>query len=157
MSETGLLLKDRYRIEKELGRGGIGVVYLARDEQLHARQGVVKVLLDRSEGSEWLQKKFRQEIQALVRIDHPGVVGALAAGEMPDGKPFLVMQFVQGTTLRSLMKAGTLDLADGDRGVGALHGSRTAPGEAPGRHGHLRPGGDRLRDARRDTAVPSRH
>ena len=112
MTETGLLLKDRYRIEKELGRGGIGVVYLARDEQLHLRQVVVKVLLDRSEGSEWLQKKFRQEIQALVRIDHPGVVGALDAGEMPDGKPFLVMQFVQGITLRSLMKAGSLDLPD---------------------------------------------
>src|SRR6266545_1657865 len=139
MSETGLLLKDRYRIEKELGRGGIGVVYLARDEQLHARQVVVKVLLDRSEGSEWLQKKFRQEIQALVRIDHPGVVGALDAGEMPDGKPFLVMQFVQGTTLRSLMKAGTLDLAGIAVVIRQVGAALTAAHEKGVHHRDLKP------------------
>ena len=139
MSETGLLLKDRYRIEKELGRGGIGVVYLARDEQLHARQVVVKVLLDRSEGSEWLQKKFRQEIQALVRIDHPGVVGALDAGEMPDGKPFLVMQFVQGTTLRSVMKAGTLDLAGIAVVIRQVGAALTAAHEKGVHHRDLKP------------------
>src|SRR5262245_9513599 len=92
-SGPGLKLKGRYVIEKELGRGGIGVVYLAHDEQLHSRPVVIKVLLDQSAESEWFQKHFRGEIEALVRIDHPGVVGALDAGEMPDGKPFLVMQY----------------------------------------------------------------
>ncbi len=105
-SYTGTLLKERYRIEGELGRGGIGVVYLARDTQLLQRRVVIKVLQESSENSlhtPWFRKKFDQEIEALVRIDHPGVVGVLDAGTMPDGKPFFVMQFVEGQTLRSVM------------------------------------------------------
>jgi serine/threonine protein kinase len=116
-SYSGTLLKDRYLIEGELGRGGIGVVYLARDTQLLQRRVVIKVLLESSENSlhtPWFRKKFDQEIEALVRIDHPGVVGVLDAGIMPDGKPFFVMQFVEGTNLRNVMeremKAGKLDL-----------------------------------------------
>src|ERR1051325_4528748 len=104
----GTLLKDRYWIEKELGRGGIGVVFLARDKQLLSRPVVIKVLLQESMSDSWFKKKFRQEIEALARIDHPGVVGVLDAGEMPDGKPFLVMQFVEGVNLRAVMSA-TMD------------------------------------------------
>src|SRR5215510_13654074 len=101
----GVLLKDRYLIEGELGRGGIGVVYLARDVQLLQRRVVVKALLQDSEESKhmpWFKKKFEQEIEALVRLDHPSIVGALDAGAMPDGRLFFVMQFVEGVTLRSL-------------------------------------------------------
>jgi serine/threonine protein kinase len=104
-------VKDRYRIERELGRGGFGIVYLARDELLHSRPVVVKVLRERSPGqSEWFSKKFREEREALARLDHPGIVGVLDSGEMPDGKPFLVMQFVDGVTLRSVLRNGPLPL-----------------------------------------------
>jgi serine/threonine-protein kinase len=102
----GTVLNGRYLIEKRLGQGGIGVVYLARDKQLLSRPVVIKVLLDEMEGSAnrvWFKKKFRQEIEALARIDHPGVVGVLDTGEMPDGKAFLVMQYVEGVNLRSVM------------------------------------------------------
>lgn len=102
----GLLLKDRYLIEKELGRGGIGIVYLARDQQLLARPVVVKVLAAGHHDEKfaaWFRKKFRQEIEALARINHPGVVGVLDAGETPDGKAFLVMQYIEGVTLRRVM------------------------------------------------------
>ncbi len=105
-SYTGMSLKGRYLIEGELGRGGIGVVYLARDTQLLQRRVVIKVLLEDWENSAhtpWFKKKFEQEIEALVRLDHPCIVGALDAGVMPDGKPFFVMQFVEGATLRSFM------------------------------------------------------
>lgn len=103
MATTGLL-SDRYLIEKEIGRGGFGVVYLARDQRLLSKPVVVKVL-EEGGGDPWLQKKFRQEIEALARIDHPGVVGVLDLGETPEGKPFLVMQFVEGVTLRSLIRS----------------------------------------------------
>lgn len=102
----GLLLKDRYLIERVLGRGGLGAVYLARDRQLLNRPVVIKVLIaERGEEhyNNWFQKKFKQEMEALARINHPGVVGVLDTGEMPDGKPFLVMQYVEGVTLRSVM------------------------------------------------------
>ncbi len=110
----GALLKDRYVIEGELGRGGIGIVYLARDMQLLQRRVVIKVLLQDTENSThtpWFKKKFEQEIEALVRLDHPSIVGVLDAGAMPDGKPFFVMQFVEGETLRSLIKGELMDLA----------------------------------------------
>jgi serine/threonine protein kinase len=100
---AGAVFKDRYVIEKKLGAGGIGEVYLARDRQLHSKPVVVKVLLEESGRDEWFKKKFRQEIEALARIDHPGVVGVLDAGDAPDGKPFLVMQYVKGRDLRSMI------------------------------------------------------
>lgn len=106
------LLKGRYLIERELGRGGIGIVYLARDQQLHGKPVVVKVLLDDTCEDAWFKKKFRQEIEALSRIDHPGIVGILDAGETPDGKPFLVMQFIRGVDLRSLIRVEGMAFAE---------------------------------------------
>ena len=99
---SGALIKGRYRIEKEIGKGGMGVVYLASDTQLHNRPVVIKVLRDAT-AEDWLTKKFRQEIEALVRIEHPGVVGIFDAGEMPNKQMFVVMQFVEGVNLRSIM------------------------------------------------------
>lgn len=102
----GVLLKDRYLIERVIGKGGLGLVFLARDKQLLNRAVVIKVLIaDRGDQryDSWFQKKFKQEMEALARINHPGVVGVLDTGAMPDGKPFLVMQFVEGKTLRSAM------------------------------------------------------
>ena len=99
----GLKLKGRYLIEKELGRGGIGVVYLARDERLHSMPVVIKFLLDNSNQSAWLAKKFLQEAEALARISHPGVVRVIDKDRTDDGKPFFVMEFVNGKPLRSVM------------------------------------------------------
>src|SRR5262249_26192574 len=108
----GLLLKDRYLIERELGRGGIGVVYLARDKHLLSREVVIKVLFA-ARGNDkydlWFTKKFRQEMEALARINHPGVVGVLDSGEAPDGKAFLVMQYVRGVTLRRMIPQEGMD------------------------------------------------
>src|SRR5262249_34284080 len=105
------LLANRYLLVKELGRGGVGVVYLARDEQLLSRPVVIKVLLEEAFQDQWVKTKFRQEMEALSRISHPGVVGLLDAGETNEGKPFIAMQFIDGVTLRSLMKPEGMDLA----------------------------------------------
>jgi len=110
MNWSGTLLKGRYRIERELGSGGVGIVYLARDEQLHSRPVVVKALQDDSFRNPWFQRKFLQEIEALSRLDHPGIVSVSDTGEMPDGKLFYVMQYVEGHTLRSEIQPGGLDL-----------------------------------------------
>jgi ATP-dependent Clp protease ATP-binding subunit ClpC len=104
---TGILLKDRYLIEKMIGSGGIGIVYLARDEQLHSRPVVIKVLQQNAAQDMWIEKKFLQETEALARMNHPGVVGAIDRGRTPDGKPFLVMEFIEGIDLRTkLNEAG---------------------------------------------------
>lgn len=111
---VGSTLAGRYYVERKLGEGGIGDVYMARDKpELMARQVVVKVLKEKALNNEWIVTKFRQEIEALTRIDDPGVVGLLDAGTTPDGHPFLVMQFVEGENLRSHMQTGAgMDLED---------------------------------------------
>ncbi|HEX8745997.1 MAG TPA: serine/threonine-protein kinase, partial [Pyrinomonadaceae bacterium] len=106
----GRTLDGRYVIEKELGQGGVGAVYLAHDKKLMNRPVVVKVLLEKSLQNEWAVQKFHQEKEALARVDHPGIVGVLDNGELPDGKPYIVMQYVEGTTLRSVIKPEGMDL-----------------------------------------------
>jgi serine/threonine protein kinase len=106
------LLNGRYRIERELGRGGIGVVHLARDQQMESRQVVIKTLLTQRADEKWFRKKFNDEMRALVRLNHPSVVGALDAGVQADGQPFLVMEYIAGETLRARMKAGEIPLTD---------------------------------------------
>jgi serine/threonine protein kinase len=101
---TGKTLDGRYSIQRELGQGGVGAVYLAQDQKLHGKLVVIKVLLEKSLQNSWVVQKFQQEKEALARVDHPGVVGVLDTGELPDGKPYLVMQFIDGVTLRSQVK-----------------------------------------------------
>jgi serine/threonine protein kinase len=103
-SLAGTTLDSRYFIQKELGQGGVGAVYLAQDRKLHGKLVVIKVLLEISLQNSWVVQKFQQENEALARVDHPGVVGVLDTGELPDGKPYLVMQFIDGVTLRSQIK-----------------------------------------------------
>jgi serine/threonine protein kinase len=109
MSETIQVWKSRYEIERPLGRGGMGAVFLAKDRQLLSKYVVVKVLLDAAAGDAWMQQKFKQEMEALARIDHPGVVGVLDTGVTPQGKPFLVMQYVEGETLHAVIGEGPME------------------------------------------------
>ena len=99
----GLMLDRRYLIKRKLGQGGFGVVYLASDEKMMSRPVVVKALLDEKISHEWSVRKFKQEMEALARIDHPSIVGVFDSGQLADGKPYIVMQFVDGLSLRSLI------------------------------------------------------
>jgi hypothetical protein len=109
---TAQPIKGRYILRDELGRGGFGVVYLAEDRELFQRRVVIKVLLHNPEHTAYSQKKFIEERAALALIDHPGVVGVLDAGEMPDGRPFLVLQYVDGDTLAKHIPAGGMPFPD---------------------------------------------
>src|SRR5262244_2658166 len=108
---AGGRLKGRYLIECELGRGGVGVVYLARDERLHGMPVVIKFLLDSAGQNKWLTGKFSQEAEALTRINHPGVVRVIDRDHSDDGRPFFVMEFIKGRPLRSVMNSGLMELA----------------------------------------------
>jgi serine/threonine protein kinase len=108
--QAGSLLNDRYLIVRELSSGGFGKVFLAQDQQLHNRLVVVKIQLDRAIDDPWFEKKFAEELRALALIDHPGVVGVLDSARTPDGRPFLVMQYVEGQPLRSVITSNGLPL-----------------------------------------------
>lgn len=118
-------LKGRYLIERELGRGGVGVVFLARDERLHGMPVVIKFLLEAAGQNQWLTGKFSQEAEALTRINHPGVVRVIDRDLSDDGRPFFVMEFIKGRPLRNLINSELMDLASAARIVrqtgNALH------------------------------------
>lgn len=100
---VGSTIDGRYVVGSRLGVGGMARVYLARDLRLHQRPVVIKVLLDESLRNEWVIQKFLQEREALARVNHPGVINILDAGELPDKKPYLVMEFVEGISLREMI------------------------------------------------------
>jgi serine/threonine protein kinase len=113
----GEKLGGRYLIQRKLGQGGIGTVYLASDTRLYSRLVVIKLLLDTSGQNQYLVDKFKHEGEAMARIKHSGVAGVLDLGELPDGKPYLVMEFVEGETLASEIEAGAMDFG---RAVGFI-------------------------------------
>ncbi len=108
----GQLIKNRYLLDRELGKGGMGIVYLARDQELSRREVVVKFLRDDLAQGDKARWNFQREIEALARIDHPAVVGILDAGRLRDGRPFIVMQFVDGVPLRDIYKGGGLSIGE---------------------------------------------
>jgi serine/threonine protein kinase len=100
----GSMLDRRYLVKRKLGHGGFGAVYLASDEKMMSRPVVVKALLDEKISSEWSVRKFKQEMEALARVDHPSIVGIFDSGQLDNGQPFLVMQYVDGASLRELIR-----------------------------------------------------
>ena len=95
MTET--FAGSRYRIERELGRGGMAGVYLARDEELH-RSVAVKVLAEHLGDDEMFRARFLREARLAGRLSHHNIVQVYDAGET-DGRPFIVMEYVPGGTL----------------------------------------------------------
>jgi len=89
----------RYRIVREIGRGGMGAVFLAtRDDGEFEQQVAIKVVSSAFLGRESL-RRFRQERQILARLNHPNIARLLDGGVTDDGLPFLVMEYVAGATL----------------------------------------------------------
>jgi serine/threonine protein kinase len=107
---VGTLVAGRYLVEQEIGAGGISTVYLARDLQAFGRNVVVKVLQEEFQKDEYVAQKFRQEAEALSRVDHPNVVSIHGRGELDGGRPYLVLQYIKGTSLRDLIRPGGIEL-----------------------------------------------
>ena len=92
----GTVLRDRYRLDNELGRGGMGIVYRATDLELH-REVAIKVLSAGATGSDGRQRLLR-EARATAALNHPHIVAVHDVGET-SGQPFLVMELVPGPRL----------------------------------------------------------
>src|SRR4051794_17051228 len=126
----GNLLRGRYRLEERIGSGGMSTVYRAFDETLE-RWGAIKVLHHTMEDDPIQLQRFRREARTVARLNHPNVVTVIDAGE-DDGHPFIVFEYVDGDTLKALIKrTGPLPVVEAvayaieiGRGLMAAHQER---------------------------------
>ena len=103
---VGRVLQDRYRILGRIAEGGMGAVYRAERLQLH-RTVAVKFLHPAMAKEPIVVRRFEIEARAMSRLAHPNCVSVIDFGV--DEQPYLVMDFIQGTELRSVMAAGPLE------------------------------------------------
>jgi serine/threonine protein kinase len=112
----GPLMAGRYLLEKRLGRGAMGQVYLARDQNLITRRVAVKTVRPDILSDEDMQEgeaiaRFEREARTAASIRHPNVVDVTDFGKSPEGVFYLVMEYVQGETLHHLLRReGTLSV-----------------------------------------------
>lgn len=99
-----------YRIIEPLGTGGMGAVYKAHDEKLH-RVVALKVLTPEAVAQADRRRRFLQEARAASALNHPHILTVYEIGEA-DGKPYMVMEYVQGQTLRQRITQGALLIKD---------------------------------------------
>ena len=120
----GVLLAGRYRLERELGKGGMGRVLVARDEKL-GRRVAVKVVTAAHDPAQ--VRRFEQEARTAGSLEHPHVLAVYDLGE-EDGVPFLVTELLAGHTLRTVIEGPRLPAAQVQglalqlaRGLAAAH------------------------------------
>ena len=104
MSDQPIVLGGRYRVERELGRGGMAKVFLGTDTVL-GRQVAIKLLAPQFADDESFVQRFRREAQAAAQISHQNIVSVFDTGS-DDGVHFIVMEHVEGRTLAEFLAGG---------------------------------------------------
>jgi eukaryotic-like serine/threonine-protein kinase len=107
----GTLLNDRFRLEEQIGAGGMSTVYRAYDTTLERSVAIKLMHRDISSDPDQLER-FRREARAVARLNHPNVVTVIDFGQ-DDGSPYIVLEFVEGETLKQRIKrVGRLPVAE---------------------------------------------
>jgi hypothetical protein len=99
-----------YRILREIGRGGMGRVFLAEQEGADFRRTVALKIIDRPADAEEAVRRFRDEVRILAGLEHPGIARFYDAGRAEDGSFFLALEYVEGEDLLAFVRRGGLDL-----------------------------------------------
>ncbi|AKT38354.1 serine/threonine-protein kinase [Chondromyces crocatus] len=106
-SLLGRVLSNRYRIDALLAMGGLGAVYVGEHVHMHKRVAL-KVLHASSEQDPEMVRRFEREAIAGAHVQHPNVATATDFGELPGGSYFLVLEYIQGTSLSEIIRRGPL-------------------------------------------------
>lgn len=104
-------MSDRYEIKAELGRGGLGVVYRAFDNQLGREVALKRVSIDSDEPVDQLTEDLISEAKTLSSLNHPNIVTIHDVGRDDEG-PFVVMEMLAGETLETVIERGPLGVED---------------------------------------------
>src|SRR4029077_1037256 len=111
MTVLGTLLGGRYRLDAQIGRGGMSSVYLAFDTVLERRVAIKLMHREIASDSDQLER-FRREARSVAQLNHPHIVTVIDAGEEPSedgqqpavGTPYIVLEYVEGETLKELIR-----------------------------------------------------
>jgi serine/threonine-protein kinase len=106
----GVTVAETYEVERLLGRGGMGEVWLARHLRLAGKQVAIKVLHTGGAVSGEALARFRREAEIAARLEHPNIVQVADFNALASGEPFLVMEYLRGESLSARLKRGPLPL-----------------------------------------------
>jgi eukaryotic-like serine/threonine-protein kinase len=126
-SPVGTLLSDRYRLDAQVGHGGMSTVYRAFDTVLERQVAIKLMHREMSSDSDQLER-FRREARAVAQLNHPHIVGVIDAGE-DNETPYIVFEYVEGETLKDrIRRCGRLPVPEAvayaieiARALGAAH------------------------------------
>jgi eukaryotic-like serine/threonine-protein kinase len=132
-------IDGKYRLDRLLGKGGMGAVYEAHDLRL-ARTVAVKIMLGREFGQQAALRRFQREARATARLNHPNIVAVYDYGPLPGDGAYLVMERVHGATLRAeLARCRTLSPTVAAAWFDPLLDGRAAANDAGIVHRDLKP------------------
>lgn len=105
-------LVGAFRLTREIGKGGMGAVYLGERADGEFEQRVAIKLIKRGMDSDFIIRRFRHERQILASFEHPFIARLLDGGTTPEGVPYFVMEFVEGKTFYTYCDSGRLELRE---------------------------------------------
>ena len=103
-----VILDGRYHLLRELGKGGMGVVWVAYDKEQMRGVALKQISRERKDDAS-LRERFRREFRALGAVRHPGVPTLYNNGRAPDGTPYFTMELINGDTLHRVLQSAPLD------------------------------------------------
>lgn len=108
----GSLVDETYEIERRLGAGAMGEVYVARHLKLNKRVAI-KTIAPRISEDAGAIERFEREARTLAQLQHPGIVDVTGFGELPDGRAYFVMAFVAGESLEDRLARDRIPFEEG--------------------------------------------
>ncbi len=107
--DVGSVIADTYKIEALIGRGGMGAVFVASHARLPGKKVAIKLLHTEIHDGD-VMARFRREAEIASRLGHPNIVAVHDFNIMPDGTPYLVLEYLEGQTLAQKIKDGPIPL-----------------------------------------------
>jgi ligand-binding sensor domain-containing protein len=115
---AGRTLDGRFLLERRIASGGFAAVYRSLDQADRGETVAVKLYHPLRDNEQWRRRRFVEEVKALQKLRDPGIVEIRYAGEAAPDRPYLVLEFIDGVTLRALLDEGPIEL---ERAAKLLH------------------------------------
>ncbi len=118
-------LAGRFVIEREVGRGGVGIVYRANDDVTGEPVALKVIALPGVDAGE--EARFRREGRVLAGLRHPGIVQVVAFGQLDDGQPYIAMEWLEGEDIAQRQRRSRLALVQSRARRGRRRATRSRP------------------------------